>query len=55
VINVNLENNNTNQQKQSSGGGNTIIRERVIEKQPAPQSQQTPETAKPAKKEEESW
>ena len=57
VINVNLENNNTNQQKQSSvgGRGNTIIRERVIEKQPAPQSQQTPETVKPAKKEEESW
>ena len=54
---INLQNNNTNQQKQSSvgGGGNTIIRERVIEKQPAPQSQQTPETVKPAKKEEESW
>jgi flagellar basal body-associated protein FliL len=56
VINVNLENNNTNQQKQSSGGGtNTIIKERVIEKQAAPQSQPTSETVKPAKKEEESW
>ena len=32
---INLSNNNTNQQKQG-GGTNTVIKERVIEKTPAP-------------------
>ncbi len=48
---VNVQQNQENKQKVENGGGtNTIIKERVIEKQPAPT-----EPAKPVKKEEESW
>jgi hypothetical protein len=48
---VNIQQTQENKQKVENGG-NTIIRERVIEKQPA--SQNT-EPVKQVKKEEESW
>jgi hypothetical protein len=49
VINLNVQQNQENKQKVENGGG-TVIRERVIEKQP------TQEPAKPQPKpEEESW
>jgi len=48
---VNVQQTQENKQKVENGG-NTIIRERVIEKQPA--SQNT-EPVKPVKKEEETW
>jgi flagellar basal body-associated protein FliL len=49
---VNVQQNQENKQKVENGG-NTIIRERVIEKQPA--STEPAKPAKPAKQEEESW
>ena len=49
---VNVQQNQENKQKVENGG-NTIIRERVIEKQPA--SSEPAKPAKPAKQEEESW
>jgi flagellar basal body-associated protein FliL len=48
---VNVQQNQENKQKVENGG-TTIIKERVIEKQPAQQTQEP--TPKP-KKEEESW
>jgi flagellar basal body-associated protein FliL len=48
---VNVQQNQENKQKVENGGTNTVIRERVIEKQPAAAEQ----PAKPVKKEEDSW
>jgi hypothetical protein len=47
---INVQQNQENKQKVENGGTNTVIRERVIEKQPTPS-----EPVKPVKKEEESW
>jgi flagellar basal body-associated protein FliL len=49
---VNVQQNQENKQKVENGG-NTVIRERVIEKQPA--AQPAAEPVKPVKKEEDSW
>lgn len=50
VINVNVQQNQENKQKtENNNGGPTIIRERVIEKQPTTQENEK------TKKEEDSW